>query len=172
MTKLLITPKTKIYDLLKEYPDLEDRLTEMSPEFKKLANPVLRKTITRITNLNQAAVIAGLNVETVVNILRREAGQEEMASSPDTGSSYNTERQKWVDENILVDTIDIRNMLHEGEQPVHEVLASLNKLKDGEVLKVIAPFVPAPLLDKSIGLGYKHWLHQQSEEEYWIYLSK
>ncbi len=59
MEKLIITPKTKIYDLLESYPELEDVLLSSAPEFKKLKNPVLRKTIARITNIGQAATIGG-----------------------------------------------------------------------------------------------------------------
>jgi hypothetical protein len=75
MEKLIITPKTKIYDLLESYPELEDVLTGAAPEFKKLRNPVLRKTITRITNISQAATIGGLNVEELVNRLREKVGR-------------------------------------------------------------------------------------------------
>ena len=59
MEKLIITPKTKIYDLFEGYPQLEDILIGSAPEFKKLKNPVLRKTITSITNIGQAAIIGG-----------------------------------------------------------------------------------------------------------------
>ena len=31
MEKLIITPKTKIYDLLEAYPELEDLLISMAP---------------------------------------------------------------------------------------------------------------------------------------------
>ncbi|MBS0010630.1 MAG: DUF1858 domain-containing protein [Bacteroidales bacterium] len=172
MEKLIITPKTKIYDLLSDYPELEELLISMAPQFEKLRNPVLRKTITRITNLSQAAAIAGINVEEMVSTLRKEAGQEEMTFSSEMNRSYNTSVPAWFDKNKVVNNIDIRVMLHDGEQPVHEVLASLKKLKDNEILKVIAPFLPAPLLDKSISLAYNHWVHKESEDEYWIYFSK
>ncbi|WP_297095775.1 DUF1858 domain-containing protein [uncultured Draconibacterium sp.] len=59
MEKLIITPKTKIFDLLEAYPQLEDVLIRAAPPFKKLRNPVLRKTITKITTLSQAATIGG-----------------------------------------------------------------------------------------------------------------
>jgi hypothetical protein len=63
-------------------------------------------------------------------------------------------------------------MLNNGEQPVHEVLATAKKLNENEILEIIAPFIPAPLLDKSIGLDYKHWLDKKSETEYKVYFRK
>jgi len=70
MKTLIITPKTKIYDLLEAYPQLEDPLITAAPQFKKLKNPILRRTIARVTTLSQAATIGGIRVEDLVNALR------------------------------------------------------------------------------------------------------
>jgi hypothetical protein len=50
MENLIISPKTKIYELLEAYPQLEETLIALAPPFKKLKNPVLRKTIAKITH--------------------------------------------------------------------------------------------------------------------------
>jgi hypothetical protein len=67
MGKLVITPKTKIQDLLVAYPALEEVLIELAPPFQKLKNPVLRKTIARVTSLSQAASVGGIAVETLTD---------------------------------------------------------------------------------------------------------
>ncbi len=172
MEKLVITPKTKIYDLLQSYPQLEDVLIGMAPQFKKLKNPVLRRTITKITTLNQAATIGGLNVEELVNTLRKEIGQENIRELSVTETQYQTDRPDWFSEKKVVNSIDIRDMLHAGEQPVHEVLSAIKKLGDGELLEVIAPFIPAPLIDKSLSLNCRHWLKKESDEKFVIYFGK
>ena len=172
MEKLIITPKTKIYDLLEAYPQLEETLISSAPEFKKLQNPVLRKTITRITNISQAAVIGKLNVEELVNRLREKVGQSTIDQLDDSGHRYTTECPEWFQKDSVVNSIDIREMLNKGEQPVHEVLAAAKKLNDNGILEIITPFIPAPLLDKTIGLEYKHWLEKRSESEYRVYLRK
>jgi hypothetical protein len=172
MEKLIITPKTKIYDLLEAYPGLEEILIDAAPEFKKLKNPVLRRTITRITNIGQAAVIGNLNVEELVNRLREKAGQGKIEQIDDTGNKYNTVCPDWFSKAAVVISIDIREMINRGEQPVHEVMSELNKLKSGQILEVIAPFIPAPLLDKSLSLEYKHWLNRISDTEYRVCFTK
>lgn len=172
MEKLIITPRTKIYDLLEAYPELEAVLIGMAPQFNKLKNPVLRKTITRVTNLNQAASIGGLKVQELVNTLRTRVGQSTLDTTETGKTHYNKERPGWFDENAVIKTIDIREMLNAGEQPVHEVLSSIRNLDKKEILKVIAPFIPAPLIDKSLSLEYKHWLDKKSEEEIWIFFHK
>jgi hypothetical protein len=63
-------------------------------------------------------------------------------------------------------------ILNRGEQQVHEVLSALKKLNDSEILKIISPFIPAPLLDKAIGLEYLHWLENLSGDEFNVYFAK
>lgn len=169
MEKLIITPKTKIFDLLEAYPQLEDVLIAAAPPFKKLRNPVLRKTVAKITSLSQAATIGGLKVEELINKLRTEVGQKTSDSIEVEHGNYITEKPNWFNESEVVDTIDIRDMLNAGEQPVHEVLSAVKKLESNKILKVIAPFIPAPLIDKSLSLDYKHWLDKKGEEEFWVF---
>ncbi|MFH0758153.1 MAG: DUF1858 domain-containing protein [Bacteroidota bacterium] len=172
MDKLEITPKTKIYDLLEAYPQLEEVLLGFAPQFEKLKNPLLRRTITKITNLSQAATIGGIRVEELVNAMRSEVNQVFIESDQSDQTSYIITKPLWFKESSIVGTVDIRDMLHAGEQPVHEVLSAIRKLGDQEILKVIAPFVPAPLLDKSLGLNYLHWLDEKAKEEVCVYFMK
>lgn len=172
METLIITPKTKIYDLLEAYPQLEDVLIKAAPKFKKLRNPVLRKTVAKITTLNQAAIIGGLKVEELIITLRTEVGQSTTDTLEVEHGNYVTEQPSWFNKDNIDEIIDITEMLNAGEQPVHEVMAAVKKLEDNSILKVIAPFIPAPLIDKSLSMEYKHWLNQKGEDEYWVYFSK
>ena len=52
---MTITPKTTVHTLLKEHPFLLDFLTAYNPEFGRLTNPVLRKTMGRMATLARAA---------------------------------------------------------------------------------------------------------------------
>ena len=67
--KLVITPKTKVAELLSTYPELEDVLVDMAPAFKKLKNPVLRRTIARVTSLQQAASVGEVPVDVASDLL-------------------------------------------------------------------------------------------------------
>jgi hypothetical protein len=172
MSDLIITPKTKIYDLLEAYPQLEDKLIEAAPQFKKLKNPRLRKTIARVTTLRQASLIAGLNAEDLVKTLRKEVGQDTLAGFEGEEGGYNKEKPQWHDEKAIARTVDAGEMLNAGEQPVHEVLSEVKKLKKDEILQVDAPFVPVPLLDKATSLGYKHWVDESNENRVFVYFTR
>lgn len=172
MNKIIITPKTKISDLLDAYPQLEDVLIAQAPQFTKLRNPLLRKTIAKVTTLSQAAAVGGLKVEELVNALRKAIGQSDISDFDQSQAVYNTRKPSWFSERKVVKTMDVRDMLHEGEQPVHLVLSAVKLLNKKEILEIIAPFLPAPLLDKATGLGYKHWIKEISGDEFLVYFKK
>lgn len=169
---MIITPKTKIHDLLEAYPELEETLISAAPQFKKLKNPILRKTIAKVTSLSQAAIIGGLKVEELINTLRDAAGQQLQDNYAGEETSYNFKIPEWHSPDAVSGTIDISDMLNAGEQPVHEVLSALKKLKEGEILEIRASFIPAPLIDKAIGLGYNYWVNELAEDEFRVYYKK
>lgn len=59
---MIITPKSKLMQVLETYPELEDKLISYIPAFKELKNPILRETIARIATLQQVAVIGKIKV--------------------------------------------------------------------------------------------------------------
>ena len=72
MTTMTLTPKTTIHTLLKEYPFLLDFLTTYSPEFGKLTNPVLRRTMGRMATLDRAAQMANVPLNQLTDDLATE----------------------------------------------------------------------------------------------------
>ena len=172
MESLIITPKTKIHALLEAYPELEETLILAAPPFKKLRNPVLRRTIARVTTLSQAASVGGLKVEELINTLREAAGQQLQDHHEQEGSQYNFETPDWFAVASITLSIDISDMLNAGEQPVHEVLSAIKKLNPGEIIEIRAPFLPAPLIDKATGLGYAHWVNEVAEDDFLVYFKK
>ena len=170
MNELIITPKTKVLQLIETYPQLEDVLIEYTPAFKKLKNPVLRKTVAKIATLQQAAAVGHIKVEDLINRLRKEVGQDLFAGSSST--AYTVHKPDWFAENLITIEFNAREMLAAGEHPVNQVMADLRNLEPGNIYKLTAPFLPAPLIDKATSLKTKHWIDKQSEEEYYIYFLK
>jgi hypothetical protein len=169
--RLIITPKTRVLQLIEAYPELEEVLVSYVPEFKKLRNPVLRNTVARIATLQQAASIANIKVEELINRLRKEAGQEDIEDLvQETG--YNTERPDWFSPELIAGGLDAAVMLSAGEHPVSQVIADLNVLPQGRIYELKAPFLPAPLIDKASSLGLAHWITQPEEEKFLIYFFK
>lgn len=168
--KLLITPKTKVLQLLEAYPQLESILIGMVPAFKKLQNPVLRRTVARVASLQQAAAVGNIPVQELIQRLRCEVGQE--LDAVEAGSAYNTSRPAWFEGGRVAKELDARPLLAAGEQPVNQVMADFAVMAAGTIYKLSAPFLPAPLIDKGSSLGLEHWLVKEGEENFVVYFYK
>ncbi|NLJ07616.1 MAG: DUF1858 domain-containing protein, partial [Sphingobacteriales bacterium] len=107
MDKLIITPKTKIYDLLEAYPQVEDELIRLVPAFSKLKNPILRKTIAKVTTLQQAAMIGGVELGIIINKIRQLAGDDAVESA-ELSTFDETTVPDWFDEHKIVRKLDAR----------------------------------------------------------------
>jgi DUF438 domain-containing protein len=78
-----INATTKIDDLLKEYPFLEDFLVTLSPKFKGLKNPIMRKTIGKVATLSKVAGIGGLELDDFLTALTEEINRQTDKATPD-----------------------------------------------------------------------------------------
>jgi uncharacterized protein (DUF2249 family) len=171
MEKYIITPKSKIFDILEAFPELEEVLINYVPEFEKIRNPVLRRTVGKIASLQQAANIGGVNVAELVNHLRCAVGQHEGDLDLEE-NVYQLDTPVWFEAARISTWLDARPMLEQGEHPVAQVLADLMKLKEGEIYELTVPFLPAPLIDKATSLGFSHWVLEEEAELFKVYFSK
>ena len=63
---LTLTPKTTVHSLLNQYPSLLGFLTDYHPEFKKLTNPLLRRTMGRMATLDTVAEMANVPLNKLI----------------------------------------------------------------------------------------------------------
>jgi hypothetical protein len=155
-----ISPKTKVGELLDNFPYLETVLMSMSPAFEKLRNPVLRKTVARVATLQQIAVVGGLNVDEIVNQLRSAAGQvagEEASTDSDYLSS---EIPDWFDPGRIVSRMNASPIINSGASPMSEILQQTTLLNPGEIFELRTPFIPAPIIDILRAKGYSIYIVQ------------
>ncbi len=153
-----ITPETRVLDLLTAYPEMEELLLEISPAFAKLKNPLLRRTVARVTSLGQAARVGGIPVGDLVNRIRRALGQNQFTGPlGSTAAERLGTRPDWCDPQRASRRMDVRSMIERGEKPVGPVLSVLRGLPPGGMCEVTAPFFPAPLVDLARGKGFQAW---------------
>jgi len=166
---LEITPKTKIAEIVEAYPELKEKIIALAPAFKKLQNPILMKTVARMTSLAQAAKVGDLDLMHFVNTLRETVGQPPL--NIEAAQQNSDEPPLWFKTGTIVKSIDARPMLEKGEHPVGLVLQEVDKLGEGEILELITPFVPAPLIGKAEDKGFVTWTLPRSSEEFKNYFS-
>lgn len=164
ISKIEITPDTKVGALLDDYPELEDVLIEMAPVFKKLRNPVLRKTVAKITALRQVAQIGKLSLATMINKLRDKAGVDAALDVGEAAGVDSSAQPGWFKPALIAKTLDARVMLETGGHPVSDVISELSSFPAGKIYELITPFLPAPLIDQVQAKGYQAWSQEESTE--------
>lgn len=154
---MAITPETRIGDFLEAHPDQQEALIARVPEFAKLRNPILRRTVAKLATVDQAARIAGLPTAELVHFLRELTG--EAVEGPDAGRPAPIEelRPDWARPGTVRSTLDADALLTAGDHPLARVRRALLTLAPGEAMQLLSPFRPEPLLDQFRQEGTPCW---------------
>jgi DUF438 domain-containing protein len=129
---MILSPGTKVVDLIKEYPFLLDYLAGLSPQFARLKSPILLKTIGRVATLGQAAGFGGIPPAELLQKIRAEIERV-------TGQVLKVERQKppappLADKEARLEALkDIIRRLHEGGDLEEQ------KRRFGELIRDVSP---------------------------------
>ncbi len=158
MTKdeLEILPSTTVHELLTAYPELEDRLIGIAPPFKKLQNPLLRKSIAKVATIRNIASVGSIPLDELINKLREEVGH---AKSNETyeDEAYFTSKPAWFSADKVSISIVEEEVEDKDKMTVVTVLREAKKLKRGEIIELITTFLPAPGIDSMRSKGYSVW---------------
>ena len=112
-----ITLDTKIADLLNDYEGMKDILISINPKFKKLNNPVLRRTLAKLAGVKQAAIVGGMEPMDLLNQLRVAVGQEPLSSSDEQTQPQIKEAPEWI-KNEPLEVLDANELLDSEENPL------------------------------------------------------
>jgi len=169
-----ITPQTKVGELLKAYPQLEEVLIGIAPAFKKLRNPVLLRTVARVTSLAQAARVGNVPVADLVRQLRHAVGQPDLEMGPGQAveGAGVTAPPTWFNSDLISQSHDARPIIEAGLQPIGRVLSDLDRLPSGSIYELITPFEPAPLIDKAKEKGFLAFTRAGGSAEYRTYFMR
>lgn len=143
-----ITRRSKLLDVLKAYPFLEPQIIEIAPAFKNLRNPVLRRTVGQLATIEQVAQIGNIDPVSLVNTLRRAAGQGEVAEAPSTVvvPAQDGADPAWISgEPAFV--VNGSNLLDQGEVPLEHVNALLRQLPPNGYILLATDFEPSPIIE-------------------------
>lgn len=155
---MVINSQTKIAALLKHHPDALEAIVALSPDFKKLRNPILRKLMAGRTNIAMASKIGGCTPEDFFERLKplgfeadtKKVPVDEPSSEPAVLPSFIKELQE-----THIVSLDVREMLAGGTDPLKLIQQKVKELKDGQVLKIINTFEPTPLIKLLENQGFQ-----------------
>lgn len=148
----------KVSDLLDAYPHLEGTLLELSPAFSKLRNPILRRTVAKVTTLQQAAKVAGISPILLLETLRQAAGLP-IDNSNESIDIDNEQKDKpeWFGEMNITIRFDARPIIESGENPMQEIIRLSKVLQNNQIMELTAPFNPVPIMDLLKSRGFEVW---------------
>lgn len=165
-----INPQTKIGEMLEAYPQLEDVLLSLSPSFAKLKNPLLRKTIGRVASLRQAADIGGVRIGDMISVLRKAAGMDDEYFADGGSGSEEISRPEWAAESNISITLDVCPTIENGGNPMQNILGKAGQIEGDEVMLLISPFKPVPIIELLTSKGYLCWCDESSGNKVYTYI--
>ncbi len=148
----------KVSDLLDAYPHLEGTLLDLSPAFSKLRNPILRRTVAKVTTLQQAAKVAGVSPILLLETLRQAAGLP-IDNSNESIDIDNEQKDKpeWFGKMNITIRFDARPIIESGENPMQEIIRLSKELQNNQIMELTAPFKPLPIMDLLKSKGFEVW---------------
>jgi hypothetical protein len=169
---LEIHPSTKVAQLLDAYPELEDVLIRMAPPFKKLKNPILRKSVAKVATLKQAAIAGRLDLSSMINQLREAVGQAPLdAMETISEADYLGSAPGWFNQSCVASSIDDRAG-DSDEMAITRVLKALKELDQRQVVELTTTFLPAPGIDAARKKRLLTWTVREEEELYRTYFTR
>ncbi len=166
-----ITLETKIADLLNDYEGMKDILIEINPKFKKLNNPILRRTIAKVAGVKQAAIVGGMEPVELLNRLREAVGQPPVEVDDSDKEKYDEVTPEWIKHEAVV-TLDANALLDADKNPLAEVRKALRSINSGELVTIVSDFRPEPLIEAFMEAGHEVYSQEIDPSHFLTFIKK
>ena len=173
--KELIKETDKIYDIVKKYPEVKERLFSLSDKFQRLNNPFIFNTVAKITTVKKASEVAGIYINEFLYQLNDAIGlgkeflefkKKDIFTKKEAFLKSEEEKVKPEWANNLGD-YEVKDVREIGE-PFFEVVEFSKTHKN---FCIIQAFKPAPLINYLESLGFESYI-EFKENAYYIYFHK
>lgn len=172
-----MTTPIRLEDRISTVLARDERLLEVliaaAPAFEKLRSPLLRKTMSRLATVEQAARIAGLDAGDLLARLNgaltgeampaARAVTEDLAALPPELRELPAER---------FHDVDVREDLRAGREPFSRIMSAGGRVGQGEVLRVRAIFEPAPLYPVLAKQGFTHFTERLAADDWRVWFRR
>ena len=155
-SELEITPSTTVHEILSIYPELEEKLIDLAPPFKKLRNPALRKSVDKVATLKHIASVGNIPLTDLINKIKGEVGQSVSLEAYEDEVYFSAKPDWFSTDKISVSLVE-GEVGDKDKMTVVAVLKEASKLNEGEIIELITTFLPAPGIDSMKAKGYSAW---------------
>jgi uncharacterized protein (DUF2249 family) len=150
---------------------MKDILIGINPKFKKLNNPVLRRTLAKIAGVKQAAIVGGMDPMDLLNQLRVAVGQTAVEYADTNGETSTLKAPMWITQEPK-ETLDANVLLDAEDNPLAIAYNSLRQLSDGDILTITADFQPEPLIEEFEKAGHEVYCQEVDDTHFITYIKK
>jgi len=173
---MVIRRDDRVSAVLRHDESLIEVFVSVSPAFEKLRNPRMRKVMSRLVTVEQAARIAGVDADELVRRLNAGPGAaateplpRAQPDAPQAAGGLPAALRELPPEQIV--EVDVREDLRAGREPFSRIMASRRDVPDGGALCVRAIFEPVPLYDVLGAQGLDHHTERLAEDDWrvWFY---
>lgn len=172
----MIRADEKLVRILESDPALIEVLQALSPALHGLRSPDVRKVMSSLMTVEQAARTAGLDTEELVARLERAVADGERGEDAD-GAPYQGERSvnptmppelAAIPEDRIIE-LDVRDDLRAGREPFSRIMSARAQVPDGGALSLRAIFEPIPLYGVLGSQGFEHYSIQHADDDWQVW---
>ncbi len=158
-----ITPSVTVHALLEAYPELEEVLISIASPFKKLRNPILRKSIAKVATLKHISSVGGVPLNELICKLREAVGQPVSVDSYGD-QDYFSQQPDWFSPDKISLSVDEAKIEDKDKMTLVIILNEAKNVKKGEIIELITSFLPAPGIDILKSKGYSVWTYKENDD--------
>ncbi len=163
-----IDANTKISKILKVKPESIQVIAQINSNFKKLENPILRRSLATRVSVKDAAKIGKVDINEFLKALEQIGFDVSYYDDKKTDDkNLNLLPPDFSNREII--TLDVRPIIADGKDPFGYITKVAKKIKPEQILLIINDFEPIPLIDFLIGKNFIHWMKQDEEGNYLTY---
>ena len=177
---MVIRKSDRVSTVLRADESLIEVFVALSPAFERLRNPAMRKVMSRLVTVEQAARMAGIDGDELVSRLneggsgadpvhrRDDVAESAGGTVPETSGVPPGLRA--IRAEAIVE-VDVREDLRNGKEPFSRIMSARRDVPSGGALRVRAIFEPVPLYAVMEKQGLAHHTEQLGPEDWsvWFY---
>jgi len=162
-SRIDITPSVTVHVLLEAYPELEDLLIGMAPPFKKLKNPILRKTVARVATIENISSVGGIPLDLLIGRLREAVGLPQSTNSY-SDRDYFGEPPDWFSPDKISFSVDEKKVNAKDGKSLVAIMLEAKSVRRGDIIELVTSFLPAPGIDIMKSKGYSAWSRKEGDD--------
>jgi TusA-related sulfurtransferase len=164
----MITATMKVADVLAAHPQTLEVFAAQHPAFGRLRSPALRKLFARLVSVEQAAGIAGIDVDHLLAALNAAGAGRPSPDRLVAQAGPDTAPPDWYDPARVSIILDVRS----DAAPFAAISQAAGQLLPGEILNLRNSFEPLPLYEALGRRGFAHWAWRQADGDWLIFFRR